>query len=137
MFDWESVFKALADGTRLKMMALLIKHGELCVCDLMEALEIGQSKASRHLRYLLHAGLLEDRREAVWVYYRVSQQLSADIPSLVKILADVLPTDAVKALDKRLAKWSKVKACKPPARNAKPAHTKKVGRLKCHTANHQ
>jgi ArsR family transcriptional regulator, arsenate/arsenite/antimonite-responsive transcriptional repressor len=45
---------------------------ELCVCDIMGALGITQSKASRHLRYLFNAGLVTDRREGLWMYYRIS-----------------------------------------------------------------
>ncbi len=46
------VFRALADETRLEMLALVMSHGELCVCDLEQVLGISQSKSSRHLRYL-------------------------------------------------------------------------------------
>lgn len=62
-------FKVLADEARLKMLWLLFNHRELCVCDLMGALEITQSKASRHLSTLRHAGLVKDRREGMWSYY--------------------------------------------------------------------
>lgn len=62
-------FKALADETRLKMLWLLLNYKELCVCDIMEVLDITQSKASRHLATLRHAGLVIDRREAAWSYY--------------------------------------------------------------------
>jgi len=64
-------FKALADETRLKMLWLLLNHKELCVCDITEALDITQSKASRHLATLRHAGLVVDRREAAWSYYSI------------------------------------------------------------------
>ena len=62
-------FKILADESRLHMLWLLFHHQELCVCDIMEALGITQSKASRHLATLRHAGLVVDRREAAWSYY--------------------------------------------------------------------
>lgn len=65
MRNLASVFRALADETRLQMLALIMKYEELCVCDFVNVLEITQSKASRHLRYLLNAGFLQDRREAV------------------------------------------------------------------------
>ncbi len=66
------IFKALADETRLRMIALLFERRELCVCHFERALEIGQSTASRHLRYLLNAGLVEDRREGVWMHHRLA-----------------------------------------------------------------
>jgi ArsR family transcriptional regulator len=81
------VFKALADETRLQMLALLFERPELCVCHFERALEIGQSKASRHLRYLLNAGLLQDRREGVWMHYRLADDMGA---------ARLLIVDAVK-----------------------------------------
>lgn len=62
-------FKVLADEARLKMLWLLFNHEELCVCDIMAALEITQSKASRHLSTLRHAALVADRRDGLWSYY--------------------------------------------------------------------
>jgi DNA-binding transcriptional ArsR family regulator len=64
-------FKVLADEARLKMLWLLFNHRELCVCDIMQALGITQSKASRHLATLRHAGLVVDRKEAAWSYYSI------------------------------------------------------------------
>ena len=69
MRETAAFFKALGDETRLKMLWLLLHHEELCVCDFMEVLRISQSKASRHLRNLFHAGLVTDRREGTWSYY--------------------------------------------------------------------
>lgn len=71
MRDAGRFFKVLADEARLEMLWLLFNHRELCVCDLMEALEITQSKASRHLLTLRHAGLVTDRKEGLWSYYRL------------------------------------------------------------------
>lgn len=65
------VFKALGDETRLRIMGLLLEGGELCVCDLMEVLDLPQSTVSRHLAYLRNAGLVDDRRQGAWVYYRL------------------------------------------------------------------
>lgn len=77
-------FKALADETRLRIMALLLR-GELCVCDLMEILALPQSTVSRHLATLRHAGLVEDRRQGVWMYYRLTQSnaLHQDLAELI------------------------------------------------------
>lgn len=69
MRDAAQFFKVLADEARLKILWLLFNHRELCVCDLMAALGITQSKASRHLSTLRHAGLVRDRRERMWSYY--------------------------------------------------------------------
>lgn len=64
-------FKALADETRLRILALLTVD-EMCVCDLMAILDLPQSTVSRHLAYLRNAGWVEDRRQGVWMYYRMA-----------------------------------------------------------------
>jgi ArsR family transcriptional regulator len=69
MRDAAQFFKVLADEARLKMLWLLFNHRELCVCDIMAALETTQSKASRHLSTLRHADLVADRKEGLWSYY--------------------------------------------------------------------
>lgn len=62
------VLKALSDETRLRIINLLY-ISELCVCDIVETLNITQTKASRHLQYLKNAGLVQDRKHAQWAYY--------------------------------------------------------------------
>lgn len=71
MRDVAQFFKILADEARLKILWLLFNHQELCVCDIVEALEITQSKASRHLATLRHAGLVTDRRDGTWSHYSI------------------------------------------------------------------
>jgi len=71
----EGLFKALADETRLRILGLLLT-GEVCVCHIHESLRISQPKASRHLAYLRRAGLVETRRDGLWVHYRLAK--SAD-----------------------------------------------------------
>ncbi len=68
----EALFKALADATRLRILGLLLT-GEVCVCDIHESLKIPQPKASRHLAYLRKAGLVQTRREGLWIHYRLGQ----------------------------------------------------------------
>ncbi len=70
LIEMESLFKALADATRLRILGLLLA-GEVCVCDIHESLKIPQSKASRHLAYLRRTGLVETRREGLWIHYRL------------------------------------------------------------------
>ena len=69
--DMEGLFKALADATRLRILGLLLT-GEVCVCHIHESLKIPQPKASRHLAYLRKAGLVETRRDGLWVHYRMT-----------------------------------------------------------------
>lgn len=66
----EELFKALADATRLRILGLLVT-GEVCVCDIHESLKIPQPKASRHLAYLRRSGLVETRRDGLWIHYRL------------------------------------------------------------------
>jgi ArsR family transcriptional regulator, arsenate/arsenite/antimonite-responsive transcriptional repressor len=69
--DMETVFKALADSTRLRILGLLMT-GEVCVCHIHESLRISQPKASRHLAYLRKARLVETRRDGLWIHYRMA-----------------------------------------------------------------
>jgi len=67
----EQLFKAMADQTRLRILALLA-GGEVCVCDIHGTLGIPQPRASRHLAYLRRAGLVVDRKEGLWVHYSLA-----------------------------------------------------------------
>ena len=107
---YADIFKALADETRLTIVALLLRHGELCVCDVMEALQISQSKASRHLRYLKHAGLLTDRREGIWVYYMIAAN-PGEKPGRVLAAIDELVSSLLnEETESRLSEWQKKKS---------------------------
>jgi ArsR family transcriptional regulator len=64
-------FKALSDPVRLRLVLLLARGGEMCVCKLVEALDEPQFKISRHLGILRSAGLVEARRQGTWMYYRL------------------------------------------------------------------
>lgn len=68
----EGVLKALADKTRLRILGLL-SSGEVCVCDLHQSLKLPQPTVSRHLAYLRRAGLVEARKDGLWVHYRLSE----------------------------------------------------------------
>ena len=68
MKETAALFSALSDETRLRILSLLVQ-GELCVCHLEEILQMPQSKVSRHLMVLRHAGLVSWRREVTWMYY--------------------------------------------------------------------
>ena len=67
----ETLFKALADQTRLRILGLLL-DGEVCVCHIHESLGLPQPKISRHLAYLRRTGLVDTRREGLWVHYRLA-----------------------------------------------------------------
>src|SRR4030043_254802 len=100
------LFKSLADETRLKMLWLLMGREELCVCDIMGVLGITQSKASRHLRYLYHLGWVNDRREGVWMNYRLSVAPGSPEDKQLKLLEDILSfRPEAQALRERLEQW--------------------------------
>jgi ArsR family transcriptional regulator len=73
----EMFLKLLSDPTRLRSLMLLLQEGELCVCELTYALDEIQPKISRHLAALRDAGIVIDRREGQWIYYRISPGLPA------------------------------------------------------------
>ncbi|MEC7119501.1 MAG: metalloregulator ArsR/SmtB family transcription factor [Pseudomonadota bacterium] len=77
-------FKCLADDTRVRMVLLIVREQELCVCELMAALDESQPKISRHLAQLRACGLLADRRQGQWVYYR----LHPELPNWVRQVLD-------------------------------------------------
>ncbi|BFM18283.1 metalloregulator ArsR/SmtB family transcription factor [Maricurvus nonylphenolicus] len=79
-----SLFKSLADETRLRLLLLIAKEQELCVCELTEALDENQPKVSRHLAQLRKVGLLQDRRQGVWIYYRISDALPAWVQEVIE-----------------------------------------------------
>lgn len=85
-------FKALADETRLRILALLL-DGELCVCEIIAALELPQSTISRHLAYLKRSGWLLDRKQGLWMYYRLNHSEKTLVSGLVPLLAQHLAAD--------------------------------------------
>ncbi|MQT59521.1 metalloregulator ArsR/SmtB family transcription factor [Pseudomonas sp. FSL R10-0399] len=77
MLNPAAIFKCLADETRARATLLITREGELCVCELVCALDESQPKISRHLAQLRSCGLLLDRRQGQWVYYRLNPELPA------------------------------------------------------------
>ncbi len=120
-----SIFKALSDETRLQMLGLLLRQGELCVCDFVEVLAVTQSKASRHLRYLVNAGLLQDRRAGIWVYFRITEQPGPVQAAVLNSLREFLPGQVPAELVAALKSWCK---CKPSGGLACAKTTARAGR---------
>ena len=71
-FDLVTLFAALADPTRLRLLNLMDGR-EVCVCYFVEILKQGQPKISRHLAYLRRAGIVEARRDGKWMHYRIQR----------------------------------------------------------------
>ncbi|MEM7613281.1 MAG: metalloregulator ArsR/SmtB family transcription factor, partial [Pseudomonadota bacterium] len=78
------VFSVLSNEVRLRCLYLLAKNKEICVCEMVDALQISQPSVSKALASLKTAGLLSDRRDANWVYY----QLRGDLPSWLGVVVD-------------------------------------------------
>jgi ArsR family transcriptional regulator len=87
--ELESLFKALADKTRLRILALL-GNNEVCVCHIHDSLQLPQPTVSRHLAYLRRSGLVSARRDGVWMHYQVSRSLNPVLRGIVTAAVEAL-----------------------------------------------
>jgi ArsR family transcriptional regulator len=87
--ELENVFKALADKTRLRILALL-GNNEVCVCHIHDSLGIPQPTVSRHLAYLRKSGIVAVRRDGVWMHYQVSRSLNPVVQAVVATALNAL-----------------------------------------------
>jgi len=79
------IFKAMSDPCRLKILSLL-REGELCVCEIMIAVDRPQSSTSHHLSILKEAGLIKERKDGRWSRYRLSEGAVIEMLNLIKIM---------------------------------------------------
>ncbi|NCO67838.1 MAG: ArsR family transcriptional regulator [Nitrospirae bacterium CG_4_10_14_0_8_um_filter_41_23] len=102
-----TIFKALSEETRLRIIKLL-EHGELCVCDIVAALDTIQPKVSFHLAVLKEAGLIKDRKQGKWVHYSIDD---ADMFRRFLILSvmEKIPEDNVTEDQERLKRFLRSK----------------------------
>lgn len=107
MNDLVAVFKALSDETRLRALKLL-EDGELCVCDIVSALDMVQPKVSFHLKILKDAGLIRDRRQGRWIHYSIHD---SDIFKrfLIHSVLEKISSEAVREDHRRLNEFRKNK----------------------------
>ena len=105
-----TVFKALSDETRLRILKLL-EQGELCVCDIVAALDMVQPKVSFHLAVLKDAGLIKDRKQGKWVHYSID---NADMFRRFLLLSALerVQAESVRDDSKRLQEFLKTKTIK-------------------------
>lgn len=99
MHDLARVFKALSDESRLRILNLLFHSGELCVCDIESVMGFTQTKVSRHLSYLKRAGLVEDRRQGLWMLYSIARPKDEEQRRLVDFLGSLLKANVVAKQD--------------------------------------
>lgn len=118
MLEPTLLFSLLSDNTRLRCLALLQKKGELCVCDLTGTLDMVQPKISRHLALLRKAEIVSDRRDGLWIYYRLHPKLPAWAKHVIETTVDTLQRQEpyrsdLKSVCKALAKNRSAPSCCP------------------------
>jgi ArsR family transcriptional regulator, arsenate/arsenite/antimonite-responsive transcriptional repressor len=91
--------KAFADPTRVRILAAL-RRGELCVCELSDALGVTQSTLSTHLQVIRDAGLVQTRRDGKWIYYAVRAEADQLLESLFGFFAKTVKNDPAIRRDK-------------------------------------
>jgi ArsR family transcriptional regulator len=126
LITMETLFKALADRTRLRILGLL-GGGEICVCHIHESLNLPQPTVSRHLAYLRRAGLVVARKEGLWVHYRLAE-LADPVAATVLDAA----THAVGHLDTTTKDSRRLTGRRPDAASALP---RRVARACCAAAD--
>ena len=97
--DIVTLFQALADRTRLRLLNLL-SGGELCVCYLVEILGESQPKISRHLGYLRRAGVVAARRDGKWIHYRIIRPADVEQARVLDCVLGVLADDRAMQRDR-------------------------------------
>lgn len=106
-----NIFKAFSDETRLRILKLL-EPGELCVCDIVAALDMTQPNVSFHLGVLKEAGLIKDIRKGKWIHYSINDADMFKRFLLLSVL-ERIPEDKLIDNQKRLTKFLKTKRKKP------------------------
>jgi ArsR family transcriptional regulator len=94
------VYAALADSTRLRILSLL-SEDEICVCHIHAGLDVPQPTASRHLAYLRKSGLVEARRDGIWMHYRLAPIANPVIAAVVKAALHALTHTAITTRDEK------------------------------------
>lgn len=107
MQELVNVFKALSDETRLRIVKLL-ENGELCVCDIVAAMDMIQPKVSFHLAVLKEAGLIKDRKQGKWTHYSIAD---TDIFKRFLLLStlEMISAEKVSEDTRRLKDFLKIK----------------------------
>ena len=104
MRDLVKAFKALSDETRLRIMALLLER-ECCVCEVMQALDISQTRASRNLSALYDAGFLLLRKDGLWSLYSIDREgMGESLTCLVEAVQKGLEGNEAIAVDRERLK---------------------------------
>jgi ArsR family transcriptional regulator len=101
MRELTKLFKALSDETRIRILKVLMER-ECCVCEVMQALNISQSRASRNLGILADAGFVKSRRDGPWIVYSVDEQMvNGYAAPLIGMLRGSLVNDQIISQDRK------------------------------------
>jgi len=95
------IFQILSDQLRLRALVLIAKEGELCVCELVHALDTPQPKISRNMGTMREAGIVVARRHAQWVFYSLNPSLVEWQQQIIDVAAKGIAKDALVQKDKR------------------------------------
>ena len=98
--DLTTVYAALADPTRLRILSLL-DEDDICVCHIHASLDVPQPTASRHLAYLRKSGLVEARRDGIWMHYRLARIDNPIVAAVVKAALHALTHTSIREKDER------------------------------------
>ncbi|MFC1914021.1 ArsR/SmtB family transcription factor [Chloroflexota bacterium] len=121
MQDLIKVMKALSDETRLRIMKVLLER-ECCVCEVMQALDISQTRASRNLGILQDAGFLTARRDRFWTVYAINWQTANHYPAALSRLLKEFPVSS-ELLEKDKERLKHAKRVGPGCQQGKPEKT--------------
>jgi ArsR family transcriptional regulator len=104
------IFATLSNETRLRCLYLTARHHEVCVCEVVDTLGIAQPTASKALNALKAAGLVKDRRDANWVYYRLNESMPKWIEAIVRATVDQLARSKTYLADEQRFRKSRVRS---------------------------
>ena len=110
MDEFVKILKALSDKTRTRIIKVLLNRKTLCVCEIMQALNISQTRASKHLKILKDAGLVTDKKKGLWTDYSIKKTgIKPYARALLKIMDQSVNNDSIVIGDKkRLSKAVKL-----------------------------
>jgi ArsR family transcriptional regulator len=111
MDELAKVFKALSDEARLRILNLIFRTGEICVCDIESITGFTQTKTSRHLSYLRNAQLVDARQQGLWMLYSLAKPMNKEHEQLIDCLKTILQINPLAMKDAKELKKNINKGC--------------------------
>ena len=101
--------KAVSDETRIRIVKVLLERKSLCVCEIIQALKITQTRASKNLKILKEAGLVTSKKKGLWVHYSINKKMSKERELILEVLGQSINKDAIVIKDRerleKAVKW--------------------------------